>query len=247
MTLFDRAVATLLILLFSLFAAREVNGYLERSLIRPNIVVSVTGAVLRPGVIGLPSDARMIHAIDRCGGLTSEADVAALELARPITDGEHVSVPEVTTRSQNVSDQASVDESPFSESNSRSAPPVSKKPSLKVEPPEGTFVNSHQRYRPVKRPTLNPLPKQGGSRSRTSRIEAPSEALPQGKVDINRATLDDLIAIPGVGPVMARRILEARQASNGGTFGSLEELAAIRGIKEKTLSRLRPYLKIEGL
>jgi competence protein ComEA len=66
-------------------------------------------------------------------------------------------------------------------------------------------------------------------------------------MDLNLATAAELESLPGVGPVMAERIIEARKAAPGGTFGSLEELRAIRGIKAKTFLRLRPYLKIEGL
>lgn len=66
------------------------------------------------------------------------------------------------------------------------------------------------------------------------------------KLDLNRATKAQLINVPGIGPVTAGRILEARD-QRGGSFTSLEDLAAIRGIKGKTLSRLRAHIKIEGI
>lgn len=65
-------------------------------------------------------------------------------------------------------------------------------------------------------------------------------------VDLNRAAVGELESLPGVGPVLAQRIVEGRQKRQGG-FTSLEDLSTIRGIKGKTLLRLRPHIKIEGL
>ncbi len=61
-------------------------------------------------------------------------------------------------------------------------------------------------------------------------------------LDLNRATEEDLDALPGVGPATARRILELR--TRKGRFSSVEELLEVRGIGRKTLSRLRPYVTI---
>jgi competence protein ComEA len=59
-------------------------------------------------------------------------------------------------------------------------------------------------------------------------------------VDINRATLDELLTLPGIGPVNARRILDYRAAH--GPFRSVEALAEVRGIGPRTLQRLRPFV-----
>lgn len=77
-------------------------------------------------------------------------------------------------------------------------------------------------------------------------VTQPTTSISEGRVDLNQADLGQLETLPAVGPVLARRIVEARQ-KQGGRFASLEDLAAIRGIKGKTLSRLRPHIKIEGL
>ncbi len=240
MTLFDRTISTLLILVVSFFVIREVDSYYGRSLEPRNIVVSVTGEVLRPGVVQLPSDCRMIHAIERCGGLTSQADVQGLELARPLTDGEHMSVPCESKSRESFSAEGVEGRITGAESSHKSTRPISEK-SASVSAPSELPPVKRRRNRSASgtSPLSRPKP-------RRSRTESVSREELQVKVDVNRANLDDLMGIPGVGPVMARRILEARQARNGGSFGSLEELATIRGIKEKTLSRLRPYLKIEG-
>lgn len=66
------------------------------------------------------------------------------------------------------------------------------------------------------------------------------------RLDLNTATRAELVALKGIGKKTADRILKARR-ERGGCFASLEDLGAIRGIKGKTLSRLRPHIKIEGL
>jgi competence protein ComEA len=62
-------------------------------------------------------------------------------------------------------------------------------------------------------------------------------------MDINTAGRDDLVLVPGIGEKTADIIVAARAKKN--RFGSLEELKEIRGIKEKKLEKLRPYLCVE--
>lgn len=57
------------------------------------IAVHVSGAVADPGVVELPGGARVDDALEAAGGATEEADLAAVNLARPLVDGEQVHVP----------------------------------------------------------------------------------------------------------------------------------------------------------
>ena len=57
------------------------------------VVVHVVGAVADPGVQRLPFGARVIDAIDASGGATPDADLARVNLAAVLTDGEQVVVP----------------------------------------------------------------------------------------------------------------------------------------------------------
>ena len=59
------------------------------------VYVDVDGAVVRPGVYRLKDGARVSQAIDAAGGLTAEADVAGLNRASKITDGQKIYVPTV--------------------------------------------------------------------------------------------------------------------------------------------------------
>jgi competence protein ComEA len=61
-------------------------------------------------------------------------------------------------------------------------------------------------------------------------------------IDINRATLEELVLVPGIGEKTADRIVEDRQLN--GPFRNLEELTRVKGIKKKRLEKFRRYLCI---
>lgn len=61
------------------------------------------------------------------------------------------------------------------------------------------------------------------------------------KVDINRAGFSQLTTIPNVGEKLAWAIINYRKEH--GDFEEIAELKNIKGIKEKKLEKLRPYIK----
>ncbi len=71
----------------------------------------------------------------------------------------------------------------------------------------------------------------------------PSPGGTPGTVNVNRAGLAELQQLPGIGPVLASRIIEHRRQR--GLFSRAEDLLAVSGIGDKTLERLRPWLRFE--
>lgn len=56
------------------------------------------------------------------------------------------------------------------------------------------------------------------------------------KIDINSATKDELIVLPGIGPAIAARIVAERP------FSSIDDLTRVGGIGRETLKKIRPWI-----
>lgn len=61
----------------------------------PVVVLHVLGAVADPGIVELPPGSRVVDAIAAAGGPTDDADLAAVNLARVVADGEQLRLPAV--------------------------------------------------------------------------------------------------------------------------------------------------------
>nr|WP_297430510.1 helix-hairpin-helix domain-containing protein [uncultured Actinotalea sp.] len=145
----------------------------------PRLLVHVVGRVHEPGVVELPAGARVVDAVAAAGGATTEADLSALNLARPVVDGEQVLVP---------------------------------RPGELVPEPPG--------------------PPPGDVAAGAAAATAGG-----GLVDVNRAGPGELEALPGIGPVLAERIVADRQEH--GPFASVDDLQRVRGIGPSLLADLR--------
>jgi competence protein ComEA len=64
-----------------------------------------------------------------------------------------------------------------------------------------------------------------------------------GPLDINRATVEELQRLPGIGPKLAAAIVAARQEK---PFASVDDLRRVKGIGLKTLEKVRPFVIIES-
>ena len=65
----------------------------------------------------------------------------------------------------------------------------------------------------------------------------------EGKLNLNLASTEDLDKLPGVGPVLAARILDYRQKHKG--FTDIEQLSDVSGIGPKTYEKIKPYIYVE--
>lgn len=137
------------------------------------VVVHVVGQVVGPGIVTLPAGSRVADAIEAAGGAGQEADLAALNLARVLTDGEQVVVP---------------------------------------RPGEQVQV----------------VPGAGDAEG--------------GLLDLNGADVAALDALPGIGPVLAQRIVDWR--ADNGRFTSVEELGEVTGIGPSVLADLRDRVRV---
>ena len=77
----------------------------------------------------------------------------------------------------------------------------------------------------------------GMARAKPDRSEKPRSG--GGRINLNTATAAELEALPGIGPVIARRIIEGRP------YRSVEELERVKGIGRRRLEEIRPLVTAE--
>lgn len=96
-----------------------------------------------------------------------------------------------------------------------------------------------------------PIPVSGGfqttptraASSTASRAKTPTAQLPPaGKVNINTATAEELDALPGIGPVLAQRIIAYREAN--GPFKSVADIVNVPGIGSALLAKLKDLITV---
>ena len=73
-------------------------------------------------------------------------------------------------------------------------------------------------------------------------LESVQHKRPAFSVDLNSATLQELISIPGIGPVTAQKILDYRWEN--GFFKDVSQLKDIYGIGDVRYQKLAPYFRI---
>ncbi|MEU8258213.1 ComEA family DNA-binding protein [Micromonospora inaquosa] len=142
------------------------------------LVVAVAGKVRKPGLVRLPAGSRLADAVQAAGGALPGVDVALLNPARKVTDGELIVVG--------------------------------------VTPP--------------------PVP--GGAAGPAAGGAAPAA----GPLNLNTATLAQLDALPGVGPVLAQRILAHRDQHGG--FKSVGDLRQVDGIGDARYEQLKDLVTV---
>ncbi len=85
-------------------------------------------------------------------------------------------------------------------------------------------------------------------------IAVPNEELPERKkqlsvknkpalLNINTALAEELETLSGIGPQMAQRIIQYREEN--GNFTSVDALTKVKGLGEKTLEKLKPFISVE--
>lgn len=163
----------------------------------PGIVVDVQGKVRRPGVVNLPSGARVRDALNAVGGPRSGVSTTVLNLAAPLADGEQIVLgPDCA------------------------APAVAPPPA----------------------PTVAAAPARAAApRSAPAAASRPVQSVP-ALIDLNRATTAELETLPGVGPVLAQRIVDYR--TTRGRFTAIDELREISGIGPAKFAEIRARVKV---
>lgn len=176
------------------------------------VVVSVVGLVHAPGLVTLPAGSRVADALTAAGGAVAGADTTGLNVAQVLADGEQIVVGLAAQPGASGSSASSV----AGEGPVRSTGPTRASGSGST-PGMGSP------------PGARTPPGSGHARAR-------------GSVDLNSATVEQLDALPGVGPVMAAAIVAWRQRH--GRFRNVDQLGEVTGIGPSRLAKLRALVRI---
>ena len=71
----------------------------------------------------------------------------------------------------------------------------------------------------------------------------PRTVVDVGHVDINHGSVEELRRLPGIGPVLAERVVRYRREN--GKFATIHDMQAVKGIGVKRLVQLEPYIYVE--
>ncbi len=82
-----------------------------------------------------------------------------------------------------------------------------------------------------------------GTRSQPQERSQPKARPALHSININNASKDELISLPGIGEALAERIILFRE--DIGLFTTIQELKNVRGIGDKKFEHLRPYITLE--
>jgi DNA uptake protein ComE-like DNA-binding protein len=82
------------------------------------------------------------------------------------------------------------------------------------------------------------------ARRSTASADSETPRVPPGPVDLDRASADEIEALPGIGPALAKRIAAAGDSVGG--FGRIEALCDVSGIGPALVERLRPLVTFTG-
>jgi competence protein ComEA len=184
------------------------------------VTVYVAGAVARAGVYALPAIGRANDAVRAAGGASGDADLVAVNLAEPLSDGEEIVVP-VKGATESADAQPTTDRARAGGSLHRASHRKRRK--------------HHKRRSGEAAVTSEASEGAASSADPTVASDGPAQV-----VDINAADENELESLPGIGPSLASRIVTFREIN--GPFSSADDLLDVNGMTQGRLDAISPYV-----
>jgi len=103
---------------------------------------------------------------------------------------------------------------------------------------DGKLHGNEQQAQPLNNEEMNSPPDGKTDSNHTVHTEQTSST----KIHVNRASAEELTRLPGIGPSKAEAIVQYREQH--GHFQTIEDLDNVKGIGEKMLEKMRPYIEL---
>lgn len=192
------------------------------------IVVQVSGSVAAPGVYELPLRARMQDAIAAAGGFAEDASADVLNLAAALEDGQKIYVPKKgeAEAARSISDQ---NDDAVGDEDASAGGSGAAGGSASAAGGSGRSARSH-------------APSARSRKTSKSGSRSNKKSLPAHSISLNRANVQELSSLPGIGEATAKRIIADRRAH--GRFKKVEDLCRVKGIGKKKLASIKRYLRV---
>lgn len=250
-----RIILTLSLILFASFLLFILakSGLFSSLPFGKKIVVQIRGEIKNPGVYQLRIGSRLQDLISHSGGFTEYANYQGINLAQRLYDEDYIVVP--TKSDSSVSSERTTGFPDGSRESPTGQPEVSSQDSIALG------VKGRNEHKPgsksketsssklvdletgeIQESSLYSDIEKGLSDWRGKAESKPK--MPVTKINPNSATEEELETLPGVGPVIAGRIIEYRKKR--GPFKSINELLRVKGIGQSKLSKMKPYLTLGG-
>ena len=178
------------------------------------IFIDIKGAVKKPGVYELSSEDKVIDAINKAGGLKSDADTSNINLSKKLTNEMVVYI-------------FTKNELKTTMKNSTSGAPTTTKKST-----TSTTKISDNTCHCETIEINNCINKEDNTSSNED----------DSKININTATKDELMTLNGIGDAKAAAIIEYREQK--GLFSSIEDIKNVTGISETIYDKIKDNIKV---
>lgn len=210
------------------------------------VVVDIKGEVRYPGVYKLPATFRLYDAIMRAGGMTAFADTSGLNLSTIVTDQMVLTVPKKNVDSDNISPSGKIYVEVTGEVNKTGLYYVDSSLLIRdvINLAGGVKASADLSKLNLTQGIVSQMVIHvpAASNVNPTKPDGNSPIENTNKININKATIDELDSLPGIGYIIAQRIIDYR--AEYGPFESIEDIVRVSGIKESVYAQIKEYICI---
>lgn len=214
----------------------------DASIVR--IVVEIKGEVKYPGVYSLYSTSRVMDLIEEAGGVKDTADLTNVDLAARLVDGSSIVIPKIEATQEETEETTNIQ--------------------IRYIYVEilGEVIRPGTYYIPEDYNLKDLIYDAGGVTTEcdlskvdwdvvlvlgaTIYIPSYDDEITQvdesGFININTASVETLITLPGIGNILAQRIIDYR--AENGNFQSIEEIMNVSGIKTSVYEQIKELITV---